>query len=89
MPFVFPVCTVHFQLLLIHSPIRSLCASAYPELELGADPIPAAPEAPGGLKLSKGGNWKGSDTGTRLPNMPKPRGRAGGVPRMEEPADDT
>lgn len=39
--------------------------------------------------MSKGGNWKGSDTGTRLPSMPKPRGRAGGVARREEPADDT
>lgn len=39
--------------------------------------------------MSRGGNWKGSDTGTRLPSMPKPRGRAGGVARREEPADDT
>lgn len=60
-----------------------------PELEFGADPMAPAPEAPGGLKLSRGGNWKGSETGTRLPSMPKPRGRAGGVARREEPAEDT
>ena len=41
--------------------------------------MPAAPGAPGGLKLSKGGNWKGSETGTRPPNMPKPMGRVRGA----------
>lgn len=29
--------------------------------------------APGGVKLSRG-NWKGSETGTRPPNIPKPNG---------------
>lgn len=72
-----------------HSPNRSLCARGYPELELGAEPMPAAPGAPGGLKLSNGGNWKGSETGTRPPNIPKPRGRAEGLPRREVPAVDT
>lgn len=64
-----------------NSPIRSLCAREYPELELGVVPMPAAPGAPGGLKLSKGGNWKGSETGTRPPSMPKLRGREEGLPR--------
>lgn len=77
-----------FFLLCAHSPIRSLCASVYPELELGAEPMPAAPGAPGGLKLSNGGNWKGSETGTRPPNIPKPRDRAEGLPKREEPAVD-
>lgn len=72
-----------------HSPIRSLCARGYPELELGAEPMPAVPGAPGGLKLSKGGNWKGSETGTRPPSIPKPRGRGEGLPRREVPAVDT
>lgn len=48
--------------------------------------MPATPVAPGGLKLSKEGNWKGSETGTRPPNMPKPRGRVEGLPRRAEPA---
>lgn len=58
-------------------------------MELGAEPMPAAPGAPGGLKLSNGGNWKGSETGTRPPNIPKPRGRAEGLPRSGVPAVDT
>lgn len=78
-----------FNELCAHSPIRSLCARGYPELELGAEPMPAAPGPPGGLKLSNGGNWKGSETGTRPPNIPKPRGRAEGLPRREVPAVDT
>lgn len=32
---------------------------------------------PGGLKLSSDGNWKGRETGTRPPSIPKPRGRGG------------
>lgn len=76
-------------LLCAHSPNRSLCARGYPELELGAEPMPVAPGAPGGLKLSNGGNWKGSETGIRPPNIPKPRGRAEGLPRREVPAVDT
>lgn len=71
------------------SPIRSLCARGYPELELGAELKPPAPGAPGGLKLSRGGNWKGSETGTRPPSIPKPRGRGAGLPRREEPVVDT
>lgn len=55
-------------------------------MALGADPRPDAPGAPAGLKLSNGGNWKGSETGTRPPNIPKPRGRAEGPPRREAPA---
>lgn len=78
-----------FNCVCAHSPIRSLCARGYPELELGAEPMPAAPGAPGGLKLSNGGNWKGSETGTSPPNIPKPRGRAEGLPRREVPAVDT
>lgn len=58
-------------------------------MELGAVPIPAAPEAPGGLKLSNDGNWKGSETGTRPPNIPKPRDKAEGLPRRGVPAVDT
>ncbi len=58
-------------------------------MELGAEPMPVAPGAPGGLKLSNGGNWKGSETGTRPPNIPKPRGRAEGLPRRGVPAVDT
>lgn len=38
------------------SPIRSLCANGYPELELGAKPSLVAPGAPGALKLSNEGN---------------------------------
>lgn len=58
-------------------------------MELGAEPMPVAPGAPAGLKLSNEGNWKGSETGTRPPNIPKPRGRAEGLPRRGEPAVDT
>lgn len=58
-------------------------------MELGAEPMPAAPGAPGGLKLSSEGNWKGSETGTRPPSIPKPRGRVEGFPRRAEPAVDT
>lgn len=58
-------------------------------MELGAEPIPVAPGAPGGLKLSKGGNWKGRETGTRPPNIPKPRGRVEGLPRRVDPAVET
>lgn len=58
-------------------------------MELGAEPMPAAPGALGGLKLSRDGNWKGRETGTRLPNIPKFRGSVGGPPRREDPAVDT
>ena len=51
--------------------------------------MPATPGAPGGLKLSNEGNWKGSETGTRPPNIPKPSGRPEGLPRREVPAVDT
>lgn len=73
----------------LYSPIKSFCAREYPELELGAEPMLPAPGAPGGLKLSSGGNWKGSETGTRPPSIPKPRGRAGGLPRRGVPAVET
>jgi len=75
--------------LFAHSPIRSLCASGYPELELGAELMPAVPGAPGALKLSSEGYWKGNDTGTRPPIIPKPRGRAEWLLRRGEPAVDT
>lgn len=58
-------------------------------MELGAEAMPAIPGAPAGLKLSNGGNWKGSETGTRPPSIPKPSGRAEGLPRREAPAVDT
>lgn len=38
------------------SPMRSLCASGYPELELGAEAMPADPGAPAELKLISEGN---------------------------------
>lgn len=46
-------------------------------LLLAAEPLDAAlePAAPSGGRLSSGGNWKGRDTGTRPPSIPKPRGR--------------
>lgn len=46
--------------------------------------MPAAPGAAGGLKLSSGGNWKGSETGTRPPSIPKPKEREE-FPKSEEP----
>lgn len=57
-------------------------------MELGVEPIPAAPGATGGLKLSSEGNWKGIETGTRPPSMPKPRGRLEEFPRRVEPVVD-
>lgn len=66
-------------------PSSSFCARENPELA-------AVPRLPGGaLKLSSEGNWKGSDTGTRPPIKPKPRGRAGGLPTRPPPpaTDDT
>lgn len=51
--------------------------------------MPDPPGAAEGLKLSSGGNWKGIDTGTRPPNIPKPKGREEGLPRSEEPVVDT
>lgn len=46
-------------------------------LLLAAEPLAAAlePAAPSGDRFSSGGNWKGRDTGTRPPSIPKPRGR--------------
>lgn len=41
--------------------------------------VPRVPGALGGVKLSSGGNWKGRETGTRPPSMPKPRGSEGGT----------
>lgn len=35
------------------------------------------------LRLSREGNWKGKDTGTRPPNIPKPRGREEEEPSKE------
>lgn len=58
-------------------------------MELGAEPIQEAPGAPEGLKLSNDGNWKGSETGTRPPNIPKPRGSVEGLPRSADPAVET
>lgn len=45
---------------------HSLDVSVYPELGVCVAAV-------GGAKLSRG-NWKGSETGTRPPNIPKPRG---------------
>lgn len=35
------------------------------------------------LRLSREGNWKGNETGTRPPNIPKPRGREDDEPKRE------
>lgn len=45
---------------------HSLDVSVYPELGVCVAEV-------GGAKLSRG-NWKGRETGTRPPNIPKPRG---------------
>lgn len=61
-------------------------------LLLAAEPLAAVLElaAPSGGRFSSGGNWKGRDTGTRPPSMPKPRGRDEGVPsRLPLPAAET
>lgn len=39
--------------------------------------------------MSSEGNWKGSDTGTRPPSMPKLSGREEGLPSRGLPAEDT
>lgn len=54
-------------------------------------PLPAAAlVTPGGGKLSSEGNWKGRETGTRPPSIPKPSGREGPAePSRALPADDT
>ena len=53
-------------------------------------PVPAALVTTGGGRLSREGNWKGRETGTRPPSMPKPSGRDGPAePRRALPADDT
>ena len=66
-------------------PSSSFCVRENPEL--GAPPRP--PGTPGGaLKLSREGNWKGSDTGTSPPSMPYPRGSVGGLPTRPPPATD-
>lgn len=50
----------------------------------------AALVTPGGGKLSSEGNWKGRETGTRPPSIPKPSGREGPAePSRALPADDT
>lgn len=51
-------------------------------LLLAVEPLAVVlePAVPRELRLSREGNWKGRDTGTRLPNIPKPRGRDEGEP---------
>lgn len=61
-------------------------------LLLAAEPLAAVlePAVPKGGKFNSGGNWKGSDTGTRPPSIPKPRGRDGAEPsRLPLPAVET
>lgn len=69
--------------------ISSFGDREYPELALAAVPMEPAPGAPGAVKLSSEGNWKGSVTGTKPPNIPKLSGRAAGLPRRALLADDT
>lgn len=60
-------------------------------LLLVAEPLAAAlePAAPRG-RFSSEGNWKGRDTGTRPPSIPKPRGRDEAEPsRPPLPAAET
>lgn len=72
---------------------HSLCARVYPELVAGEAPMLLQPgiPGPGGLKLRSEGNWKGRETGTRPPSIPKPRGREGGTEpkRLLPEAEDT
>lgn len=54
-------------------------------------PMLLTPGTPGpaGLKLRSDGNWKGKETGTRPPSIPKPRGREGGTePKRLLPEDE-
>ena len=48
---------------------------------------PAVP--PNGGRFKSEGNWKGRDTGTSPPNIPKPSGRDGAEPRRLLLAEDT
>lgn len=57
----------------------------------GEEPMLLQPEPPGpvGLKFRSDGNWKGKETGTRPPSIPKPRGRVGGTePKRLLPEDE-
>lgn len=61
-------------------------------LLLAAETLAAAldPAVPSGGRFSSGGNWKGRDTGTRPPSIPKPRGRdEGELSRLLLPAVET
>lgn len=77
----------------LHSVHHLLCVKVENgALLLAADPLAATlePAAPSGGRFSNEGNWKGNDTGTRPPSIPKPRGRDEAEPsRPLPPADET
>lgn len=71
----------------------SLCVSVENGVLLLAVELLAAvlePAVPSGGRLSSGGNWKGRETGTKPPSIPKPRGRDGAeLSRLLLPAVET
>lgn len=60
-----------------------------PEALALLEPLLDAVETTDEGRFSRFGNWKGRETGTRPPNIPNPRGRAGAAEPSRAEDDDT